>query len=118
MILYYWSMLWEFGDVSERELRLYLADILTTKAGRAFWKVNRNTRLERKGSKREIDFNRIADMVYQESITSSMDTGLDASHARSEHSRDLRGMMAALTIGVACGVLSRRVLSMKQRKAM
>ena len=65
LLLEFWTMLWEFGDVSEPQLRLNLTEILGTDAGRAYWEYAGNLRPAGASSRREREFHRIADEIYR-----------------------------------------------------
>jgi hypothetical protein len=71
LLLEFWTMLWEFGDVSESRLRLHLAEILGTEAGRSYWEYVGKLRPAGAGSRREREFHRIADEIYRQSASPS-----------------------------------------------
>lgn len=94
LLLFHWSMSWEFGDMSEDALRDCLASILYSGAGRSYWQIFRDARLNPAGkTDREIMFNRIADAVYQESMASSAGAGPAAGGFSRERCRHLRAIV-------------------------
>jgi hypothetical protein len=113
MVLHYWSMLWEFGDVSERDLRANLKGILHSKVGRAYWVMNRGARLAGGGTRREMIFNRIADSVYHEVINSGT-ARIDVGRSPSKQWGRLRETIIAIAIGLTFGAISYCALRIKR----
>jgi Family of unknown function (DUF6082) len=114
MILEYWTMLWEFGDATEYQLRKDLKDILATKAGRSYWNANRDVRREYARTRREIEFHEIADEIFQELSASdsiSKHGSIDVDRPRSEvHIRPAIKAGGMLAVGAICGALITRML--------
>lgn len=117
LLFYHWSLVWEFGDIPEAVLRGYLADILHSKVGRAYWQIYRDTLLKTEGAGRQSDFYQIVDMIYRESISLNVDATSDTNNAQPD-SRNLREIMIALGVGLICGALSDRLLHAKRKKAI
>jgi hypothetical protein len=69
LLLSLWETQWEFGDIPERQLRQHLAGALSTRAGREYW-ANAGTDRRRYDSntRRQREFNRIAEEVYSETV--------------------------------------------------
>jgi hypothetical protein len=122
MILEYWTMLWEFGDATEYQLRKDLKDILATNAGRTYWNAHRNPRREYASTKREIEFHRIADEIFQELIASdsiskhgSVDIDSPRPEVRIRPAIRTGGMLA---VGVICGALITRMLKYARERVL
>jgi Family of unknown function (DUF6082) len=88
LLLEYWAMLWEFGDIEEERLRTFLAELLGSGAGHVYWRKFGSLRLHEAGTKRERAFQRIADEVYQ-GLDRSLpdDTRMEMHHTRLWSSR-------------------------------
>jgi Family of unknown function (DUF6082) len=65
LLLEYWAMLWEFGDIPEERLRSFLVELFGSKAGHLYWRKFGSARLHGSGTKRERAFQRIANEVYR-----------------------------------------------------
>jgi hypothetical protein len=115
LLFYHWSIVWEFGDIPERTLRSILSDVLFSDAGRAYWKRCRDGWMETAWTKRQIEFCRIADVVYQESISLNRAAAEVAVRAPRQHLLNPKGVLSAFTVGAIFGALSSRVLTAKRR---
>jgi hypothetical protein len=70
LLLGLWETQWEFGDIPERQLRQQLAGALSTRAGREYWaNAGAARRQYDSNTRRQREFNRIAEAVYSESIS-------------------------------------------------
>jgi hypothetical protein len=115
LLLEYWAMLWEFGDIQEERLRTILAELLGSSAGHAYWQKFGSSRLHEAGTKHERAFQRIADEVYRELGQSLLnDTSMEMHHTRLWSSSDtiLRGGFVIVLIA-ACIALLNRVIAKK-----
>jgi hypothetical protein len=113
LLLEYWAMLWEFGDIQEERLRTFLGELLGSSAGHVYWRKFGSLRLHEAGTKRERAFQRIADEVYRELGQSLPDgTSMEMHRTRLWSSNGTilrRGFLAALI--AACMVLLNRVIA-------
>jgi Family of unknown function (DUF6082) len=114
LLFYNWSMTYEFGDISERALRLLLSDVLYTDAGRAYWQRFGSGRQKLMDSPREIEFNQIADMIYHESLASATGATRNTNTSCSSHLSNRKRILFAFIAGAICGVLSNRAFDMNR----
>lgn len=113
LLLEYWAMLWEFGDIQEERLRSFLEELFGSSAGYVYWRKFGNLRLHETGTKRERAFQQIADEVYRELGQSSPDgASIEMHRTRLWSSSDpilRRGFLLAFI--AACMVLLNRVMA-------
>ena len=115
LLLEYWAMLWEFGDIQEEQLRTFLRELLGSRAGHVYWRKFGSVRLHEAGTKRERAFQRIADEVYRELAQSLPNgTGTQMRHTRLWNSSGTilgGGLLIALV--AACVALLNRAMARK-----
>lgn len=65
----YWLMLWEFGDISEDELRVAMAaDMFASNAGRRDWERHGNLRMKVANSRQQRQFFQILNDEYEKTV--------------------------------------------------
>lgn len=115
LLLQHWSILWEFGDISEPVLRGLLADVLHSNAGRTYWKQFGNGREQLATSEREIEFIRVADAVYGESTASSATLAVGSDSREERKLPSLKKTITTLAVGILIGVVSDRLTRPRAR---
>ena len=66
--LQYWQLLWEFSDISERELHAQAHSLFTGEAGRNYWQQSGQARLQNANTAKELEFDKLIDSAYQDVI--------------------------------------------------
>ena len=115
LLLEYWVMLWEFGDIQEERLRTFLEELLGSKAGHVYWQKFGSVRLHEAGTKRERTFQRIADEVYRK-LGQSLPNGTSMEMHRTRlwsPSGTILGGGLLIALIAACVALFNRVMAKK-----
>lgn len=118
LLLQYWSMMWEFGDLPERQLRANLANVLQTEAGRLYWsKIRKQTPFY--STRREHEFHEIANEIYTEQIASAPYRSEESQSnvTRLPESRVLQLARAGVALALlsASGVMVKRLLERRHK---
>lgn len=115
LLLEYWAMLWEFGDIQEEQLCTFLRELLGSRAGHVYWRKFGSVRLHEAGTKRERAFQRIADEVYRELAQSLPNgTGTQMRHTRLWNSSGtILGGGFLIALVAACVALLNRAMARK-----
>jgi Family of unknown function (DUF6082) len=108
LVLRFWATLWEFGGLTEYQLRNDLSSLLTTEAGRTYWRANGKYLLQYSDTKREIEFYQTANKVYEQSTLS--DSATAKAHKGFHRARHAAKIGGALTIGAVGGLLAQRTI--------
>jgi hypothetical protein len=113
LYIQYLRILWEFKDLSEGELRNAVADIYGTEAGREYWQQNHDYRLKNVTStRRERNFNRILDEVYNFTSSSRTRAANNEDGPRRRYPRGIRvgtSLLVAATVGAVANKVIREV---------
>jgi hypothetical protein len=115
LLLYHWSIAWEFHDMPENNLRAILSDVLFSDAGRAYWSRFGEGWGRTASSKRQVEFVHIADLVYRESMASGVAAAQNASRIPWNRSLHPKATLSAFTAGIVFGALSSRIIRAKLR---
>lgn len=114
LLLNWWQMRWEFGDMPEIEVReAARMDLFSAPAGRDYWRRRGTARMSYANSRRGRRFNEIFDEEYREaSLRDSWERATRRRRADSALSRRRAGMVAALVgTGLTAGALSYRLMA-------
>jgi hypothetical protein len=122
LLLQYWLMIWEFGDLSEQELRGYIApDLFGTDAGRAYWEQVGSARLDYAETKKARKFEEILDEEYKKVIAlvaGQPDETVTPNPRRANRSSNPAAVGSVL-IGIAvAGVAVRGILKSLRKRAI
>jgi Family of unknown function (DUF6082) len=103
LMLQFWSMLWEFNDMGEAELRAYVADLFATTPGRRYWEKLSVGRIQSAGSRKLIRFEQIIDEEYWKanSIAHQHESANDRAVSRRQRKRG--SMLIGIGLGLAFG---------------
>jgi len=110
LMLQHWMTLWEFKDMSERQLRRYLHDVFSTEAGRSYWARVDEERSTDLNTRRERQFHQIACQEFEltEAIRPTA-TPHSIQHPDKRMSRTTRAIIPWI-VGGACGVAVSRLV--------
>jgi hypothetical protein len=100
----FWLMLWEFNDISESELRRYVADLLGTKVGYHDWEHNGEDRTLNAESRRQRRFFQIINQEFEKSGAAKAE--LASEKFMPFHNKAKRSPRGALSLGIGLVALA------------
>jgi hypothetical protein len=110
----FWLMLWEFNEMSESELRLYIVDLLGTRAGYRHWEVHGRDRSMNVSNRRQRRFVQIINEEFQQ-FMKARNTLSGVSSSRAKAKRSL-AMPISLGFGLLTVVLARVAVRRVRRR--
>jgi hypothetical protein len=115
LMLQHWMTLWEFGDMSDRQLRQYLHDVFSSEAGRAYWITVSEARSTDVNTKRERQFHQIACQEFEQAkMTMPMTSNNEIRHPAALANKTMR-IVTPWIAGVACGAALSRLACTRRR---
>jgi hypothetical protein len=110
--LQFWLMLWEIDNLSEDNLRYYVADLIKTEAGREYWRRFGLARLNfDTGARKEKHFFQIVDEEYQRLAAVGQERCPEATTRTKRRTKTT--VVASMLIGLAAGTVLGRSINMR-----
>ncbi|HEX9538645.1 MAG TPA: DUF6082 family protein, partial [Streptosporangiaceae bacterium] len=100
----FWLMLWEFNEMSEYELRVFVADLLETRVGYRDWKHNGSDRTLNARSRRQRRFFQIINQEFEKSGAAK--TELTSEKLMPFHNKAKRSPRGPFSLGLGLAALA------------